>query len=74
MTIILTMSDLLTPAEIVTCHRLWKQDRANFHERVMAEVVNAAMPRIDRKLGQANHPGYIAYLIEHILTQLEAGE
>jgi hypothetical protein len=64
-----TLPDFLTPKEIRTALRLWNTDRANFHRRVLDEIVSPAMQDINRKLGQENSPDYIAYAIEYVFRE-----
>jgi hypothetical protein len=66
---IVTIQDFLTPLQIRTCIRLWNTDRANFHKRVLAEIVEPNMAEINRRLGQENIAGYIAYAIEHVMNE-----
>lgn len=64
-----TLPDILTPEQIRAAIKIWNNDRANFHRRVLDEIVIPAMPEINRRLGQENVPGYIAYVIEYVFTE-----
>jgi hypothetical protein len=64
-----TLRDFLTPAQIRTALLIWNSDRPNFHARVLAEVIEPAMPEINRKLKQENVPAYLAYLIEYVFIE-----
>lgn len=64
-----TLLDFMTPDQVRAAIKIWTNDRTNFHNRILAEIVVPAMPEINRKLKQENVPGYIAYLIEHVFTE-----
>lgn len=66
-----TLSDFLTTDQLKAAVKLWRDDRYNFHRRVLAEVVEPNMAEINRKLGQDNVPGYIAYVIEYAMMGAE---
>lgn len=66
---ITSIGEFLTVAQIKTAQTIWKKDRSNFHKRVLAEVVEPHMKEINRKLGQENNAGFIAYAIEYIFSE-----
>jgi hypothetical protein len=45
--------------------RIWRDDRDNFHNRVLKEVVEPAMANINKVTGQENDPRFIAYALEY---------
>lgn len=63
------VADFLTVVQIQSCIRLWKKDRNNFHANVLAEVIEPNMAEINRKLGQENDAGYLAYAVEYVLMK-----
>src|ERR1044071_2345876 len=60
----ITLPDFLTEDEIRQCKNLWHSDRLHFHDRVLAEVVQPNMQRINKQLGQENDASYLSYAIE----------
>ncbi len=68
-----SLPDFLTAAQIKQASQIWLNDHSHFHDRVLAEIVTPAMPEINRKLGQENDAGFIAYAIEYIFNQTLEG-
>lgn len=66
---IFCISDFLTVVQVQSCIRLWRSDREHFHKRVLAEIVEPNMAEINRKLGQENDAGYLAYAVEYIMMR-----
>lgn len=65
-TVVLT--DFLTPSEIADLVHLWENHRHDFHAKATL-YLRAILPTIDRKIGHANDPSYLAYAVEHVFTQ-----
>jgi hypothetical protein len=69
------IADFLTVKEAVKAAKLYNEaEPGSFARRCAAEIIEPVMPRINRKLGQENHPLYLAYLVEYIFLQTEAKE
>lgn len=66
---VFTIADFLTDAQIKRCTALWKKDRDNFHKNVLAEIIEPNMEEINRKLGQDNVAGYLAYAVEYVMMK-----
>lgn len=71
-----TIADFLTAEQIAKAISLWqtKTTTQQFHRDVLEQIVLPNMPEINRKLGQANDPGYIAYALQYIFTTAERGD
>lgn len=70
------LGDLFTEAEIEAARTLYLQlPTEQFNRRVVEEVVQAAMPRIDRVTGQQNDARYMGYALANAFmsTGLVAG-
>lgn len=67
----MTVGDFLTEKQIKAATVIWRKDRAHFHQRVLAEIVEPNMAEINRRTGQENHAGYIAYAIEYAISETE---
>jgi hypothetical protein len=67
------IGDFLTDDQIALVFHLWTQKTspADFREKVLARVIEPNMAQINRKLGQENHPRYLMYALEHMLTRLD---
>lgn len=65
------ITDFLTVAQIQSCIRLWKKDNDNFHKNVLAEIIEPNMEEINRKLGQDNVAGYLAYAVEYVMMKAD---
>lgn len=65
----MTLGSFLSDAEIATAVVIFKQDRNNFHARVLSEIIEPNMARINKSLGQENDARYLAYAVEHVLNQ-----
>lgn len=59
--------EFLTEAEIEQAVNIYRNDRDNFHRRVLMEIINPNMERIDKALGQENDADYLAYCIEAVV-------
>jgi hypothetical protein len=53
----------------LAAQEIWRKDRQNFHERVVAELLAPNLDRINKALSQANDSRYLAYVIEHVFMQ-----
>jgi hypothetical protein len=66
----MAITDFLTAEQIAKARALWKNRKnGSFHHAVMTEIVEPNMEEINRKLGQDNVPGFIAYAIEYVMMQ-----
>jgi hypothetical protein len=64
-----TIGDVFTKAEIKKAQKLFAKCKpGEFNKRVVAEIVEPAMPRINKATGQENDARYFGYLLEHLLT------
>lgn len=63
------IAEILTPAQIEEVTRLWglHGPGITFVNTVTAQVIEPALPEINRKLGQENNARFIAYAIHHAL-------
>ena len=68
-----TITDVLTPMELVKARAIHRLDKDHFHKRCRDEIIKPAMERINASLGQENNPDYLAYAIEFILTETKDG-
>lgn len=64
------ISDFLTDDEIRRALKLYREDQPHFHERVLREIINPNMERINKALGQENDPTYLAYAVEFAIGTL----
>ena len=62
-----TIGEFLTVEEIDKAEEIWKNDRKNFHKRVINEIIQPNIARINKALGQQNNPDYLAYAVEYVL-------
>jgi hypothetical protein len=65
------LTDFLTAAQIKAAEKLWKDPYA-FHKNVVEQILVPNMAEINRKLGQENDAGYLAYAIEYIFIKANA--
>jgi hypothetical protein len=64
-----TIGDVFTKTEIKKAQKLFAKCKpGEFNKRVVAEIVEPAMPRINKATGQENDARYFGYLLEHLLT------
>jgi len=68
----MTLPDFLDDAQIAALQKIWETDRNHFHSRAVA-LLEPAMPEIDRKLGQENDAGFLAYAIEYVFGEASSG-
>lgn len=66
----ISLHDFLTDVEIRKAMDLYQQDRDNFHRRCLEEIIKPNMDRINAALGQENDPGFLAYAVEYVMTQI----
>ncbi len=72
----ITLADIFTASELDRAKELFLETPVgSFNKMVVAEIVEPAMERINRALGQENDPRYMGYMLEHALNQsgLEPG-
>ena len=65
----ITIADFLTEAEISQAVRMWTEDPRTFHKRVLTEILEPNMARINKALGQENDASYLAYMLEYVIGQ-----
>lgn len=63
-----TLGSFLTDEQINQAIQIVKTESTP-HKRLLEEVIKPNMEEIDRKIGQENDAGYIAYAVEHVLSQ-----
>lgn len=67
------VADFLTDHQIEQCLALAREHGVTkCHEPIREEVIRPNLAEINKKLGQKNHPGYLAYMIQHCLVQAAA--
>lgn len=66
----ITVGDFLTNEEIEKVQTIWRDDRNGFHKRVLEEIIQPNMDRINRDLGQENNPDFLAYLLEYVMGRV----
>ena len=64
-----SLSDFLMSDQIDKALCIWREDNANFHKRVVDEIIMPALPDINRKLGQENNADFLAYAMEYVFNQ-----
>jgi len=61
------ISDFMTVDEVVAAIKLFRDSpEGTFAHKCAAEIITPALPRINKTLGQENHPLYLAYVVEHV--------
>jgi len=64
------ISDFLTVEEVVRAIKLYRDARAGTFAELCAEkIITPILPRINKKLGQENHPLYLAYMVEYVFIE-----
>lgn len=69
----INIADFLTPAEIKQALQLYKQckkDGTRFSTKMVEQIIQPNMARIDKQLGQENNPLYLAYAAEFVLMKM----
>jgi len=63
----ITIADILTDSEIDRARELYAEfkDTGTFASRVVDELIQPNIERINKKLGQENDPKYLAYCVEY---------
>jgi hypothetical protein len=64
-----TLPQFLTEAQINEAVRLYQAHGTHAVAQIQALVIEPNMAAINEKLGQENHPRYLAYAVLHVLTQ-----
>ncbi|MFA6364698.1 hypothetical protein [Methanoregula sp.] len=66
-----TIADILTDQEIEEARRMYRRlkDTGRFAAAICDKFIEPNMARINTKLGQENNSLFLAYAIEHILSQ-----
>lgn len=71
----ITISDVFTDAEIKKAQKLFAKCKpGEFNKLVVEQIVQPAMPRINKATGQENDARYFGYMLEHVLTQAVSPE
>jgi hypothetical protein len=69
----MALPDFLTTQEIARARKLYKSaEPGTFAKRCEAEIIKPVIARIDAKLGQKNHPRYLAYACEFVFSQADS--
>jgi hypothetical protein len=64
------ISDFLTVDEVVAAIKLYKSaQEGTFAHKCANEIITPVLPRINKKLGQDNHPLFLAYMVEYVFMQ-----
>ena len=64
------ISDFLTPEEVLAAIRIYLAAKAGtFAKQCAEEIILPVLPRINKKLGQENHPLFLAYMVEYAFIQ-----
>lgn len=64
------IGELFTEEELKAALKLYrKYQHGEFHERIVKEIVEPALPRINQVTGQENDARYWGYALEYALTQ-----
>jgi hypothetical protein len=64
-----TLADILTPEELAQCRRIYRDNPTSPARTISEQVIQPALPRINKTLGQENDPMYLAYAVEHVLRE-----
>lgn len=68
------LEDILTPEEVERARILYReQSDESFNSRLVREILEPNMDRINQATGQVNHPRYIGYAIEWCLMKEKNG-
>jgi len=69
----MTLKDFLTDAELARAIEIWHELKGTgrFAAEVERQLIAPNMARINQALGQENHPRYLAYAVEFVLTECE---
>lgn len=69
----IAIQDFLTVSEIERAANLYAICKpGTFAEQCADEIITPVIARINASLGQDNDPKFIAYMIEHVLSQAES--
>jgi len=65
-----TIGELFTDAELKQAMSIYKYTRAGFVcDRMVSEIVQHALPRINKLTEQENDPRYLGYMLEWAMIQ-----
>ena len=65
-----SLGELFTPAELRAATKLYCECKpGEFNKRVVEQIVEPALPRINKVTGQENDARYWGYALEYALTQ-----
>jgi hypothetical protein len=65
-----SISDFLTVSEVVAAIKIYRDAKAGtFAAKCAEEIITPVLPRINEKLGQENHPLFLAYMVEYVFMQ-----
>lgn len=72
----IAVGDFLTQEQAKTACRLWALHGSGkaFIDAVVGEIIEPNLAEINRKLGQENDPRFLAYAVEHVLSQVSDGQ
>ena len=64
------ISDFLTPEEVLKAIKIYLASKAGtFAVKCAEEIIMPVLPRINTRLGQENHPLFLAYMVEYVFIQ-----
>jgi len=65
-----SISDFLTVEEVVEAIKIYRDAKpGTFAKDCAEEIILPVLPRINKKLGQENHPLFLAYMVEYAFIQ-----
>lgn len=66
------LDSFLTEEEIKRCKQIYHEVPSYLYaKKVSAEIITPVLPRINKALGQANDPTYLAYAILFVMENTE---
>jgi len=64
------LSDFLTVEELVEAIKMYRETgEGTFANKCAEEIITPILSRINAKLGQENHPLFLAYMVEYALIE-----
>lgn len=65
------LGDIFTDEEVERAKELFEEcSPGTFNKRVVPEIIEPIMARINKATGQENDPRYVGYMLEYGLTQM----
>lgn len=68
----ITIKDILTVSEIKRAELLYRkyQGTGQFNRKVVEQVINPVIGRINEALGQENDPRFLGYAVEYVFNKV----